>query len=385
MNWPLHPNRPSGRDRGKRLDTLTATARPMSVSVILPNYNHAHWLPFALSALTRQDPRPAEILVVDDASTDDSVAIIKRFRAQYPFIQLLRHTVNKGAEAAVKTALPHITGEFLLFAAADDFVLPGLFARALPALRENPAAAFFCSEVVLIDRSSKIIGFRPVMIPRSTAGYISPNEVRQAIHNSDNWFIGTSVIYRRDRLAEIGFFDSTLATLQDAMATRLLAFRHGFYFTPEVLATWRVIPESLSVRSSLLMSDNEALLRKARAWIGTNFPTDIKDEYAGLFDRRLRFNFARSRIVWRDDQTDVQAIADIFNWGIFDRLVLRIASYLPHLSSKLILAWITIRVRPYGLWSMFSSWWRNVTVNRIRRKELTPILKNVPAPNQSTV
>jgi glycosyltransferase involved in cell wall biosynthesis len=354
----------------------------MPVSVILPNYNHARWLSRALNALARQAPAPAEIIVVDDGSTDNSVAIIESFQERYPFIRLIRHETNKGAEAAVKTALDLAKGEFLLFAAADDFVLPGLFARAVPALRDNRAAAFFCSEVVLIDESNNIIGFRPVTIPRSTAGYMSPSEVRQAIRNSDNWFIGTSVIYRRAQLLEIGFFDRSLATLQDAMATRLLAFRHGFYFAPEVLATWRVIPGSLSVRSSLVTSENEELLHKAKAWIGERFPADIKDEYASLFDRRLRFNFARSRLVWRDDQTDVQTIADIFKWGIFDRFVLGIASYLPYLSSKFILTWMTIRVRPYGLLAIFLSWWRSITVNRRRRTQLTPLLQSDAEPSR---
>lgn len=350
----------------------------MSVSVILPNYNHARWLAGALNALVCQAPEPAEIIVVDDGSTDNSVPIIEAFQKQFPFIRLIRHEVNKGVEAAVKTALEVTEGEFLLFAAADDFVLPGLFARALPALREFPEAAFFCSEVVLVDEASDIIGFRPIMIPCSTAGYISPSEVRQKIQSSDNWFIGTSVIYRRTRLAEIGFFDSSLATLQDAMATRLMAFRHGFYFAPEVLSTWRVIRDSLSIRSSLSVTDNEQLLDKAKLWIREHFPADIKSEYASLFDRRLRFNFARSRLFWRDSHTDVQMIADIFKWGAFDRFILGLASRLPYLSSTAILGWVTLRVRPYALRTMLSSWWRSVTVNRRRCTQLKPLLQYKP-------
>ena len=353
----------------------------MKVSVVLPNYNHARWLPAALTALVRQDPAPGEIIVVDDGSTDNSVAIIERFQRQYPFIKLIRHKTNQGVETAVKTALGHTTGDLLLFAAADDFVLPYLFAHAVPAMRDNPAAAFFCSEVVVVDEAGSIIGFRPVTIPRSTAGYVSPAEVRHAIRNSDNWFIGTSVIYRRDLLAEIGFFDRSLAVLQDAMATRLLAFRHGFYFAPDVLATWRLIPGSLSVRSSLLIDDNEMLLYKAKVWIETHFPADIKDEYGRLFDSRLRFNFARSRLVWRNEETDTQGIADILHWGKVDRLVLRLASRLPFLSSKTILAWMTIRVRPYGFWSLFSAWLRGVTINQRRRAELVPVLQNAAMPD----
>ena len=57
------------------------------LSVILPNYNHGALIPRALSALLGQDLLPIEIIVIDDASTDDSPAIIKTIRgAGYMFI-----------------------------------------------------------------------------------------------------------------------------------------------------------------------------------------------------------------------------------------------------------------------------------------------------------
>ena len=130
--------------------------------------------------------------------------------------------------------------------------------------------------------------------------------------------------------------------------------------------------------------ENQRLIETAGNWIERHFPDDMR-KYRKLFERRLRFNLARLRLVWRNAQTDVQEIADILNWGKFDRLVLRLASCLLFLSSKIILAWMTIRVWPYGLRAMFSSWWRNVTVNRRRRAELAPILHSTPKPDPKTV
>lgn len=346
----------------------------MSVSVILPNYNHARWLPRALSALVTQSSPPGELIVIDDASTDDSVAIIERFRAQYPFIRLIRHEKNLGAELAVKNGLAQCTGEFILFAAADDFVLPGLFAAAVPALRQHADAAFFCSEVALTDEHDAIIGFRPVTLPRTTAGYMSPSEVRAAIRDSDNWFVGTSVIYRHSHLKAIGYFDRSLRTLQDALATRLLAFRHGFYFQPDVLSTWRVIRGSLSVQSSLSLADNLALLELADDWIEAHFPADVKTQYVERFNARLRFNMARSRLVWSGGRVDEDAIAAILQWGPFKRRLLAIAARLPGLAPTAVLALMTIVEWPYSLRAMIASLWRNVTVNRMRRTALKRVI-----------
>ena len=339
----------------------------MPVSVILPNYNHARWLPRALTALARQNPAPAEIIIVDDASTDDSVSIIKSFQKSYSFVRLIRHEVNQGAELAVQTALKQATGEFLLFAAADDFVLPDLFARAIPALRNNSEAAFFCSEVLLIGEDDQIIGFRPITIPRSTPGYVSPSEMRRAIRGSDNWFVGTSIVYRHAHLAGIGYFDHSLGTLQDAMATRLLAFRHGFFFESDVLATWRIIKESLSMRSSLSSAENKKLLDLSKHWIASHFPADIRDEYGVLFDRRLRFNMARQRLAWRQGSLDTVGIAEVLNCSTLERTCLSLVAKLPW-SSLMILAWMTIRTRPYGIGPILLSWWRNLAFNHKRAK-----------------
>jgi glycosyltransferase involved in cell wall biosynthesis len=356
-----------------------------SISVILPNYNHAHWLPCALSALLRQDPLPAEVIVVDDASTDDSIAVIERIRHQHPIVQLIRHETNKGVAAAVDSALQRARGDFLFFAAADDFVLPGLFARAAQAFSDCREAAFFCSEVVQIDESNRIVGFRPSMIPQSQPGYVPPNEVRRRMHHSDNWFVGTSTVYRHTKLAEIGYFDQGLITLQDAMATRLLAFRHGFYFAPEVLAAWRVIPASLSARSSLSPANNEKLLAKARTWITTRFPDDVKTEYAEIFDRRLRFNFARARLVWGAVHDNVDSIADVLQWKSFDRAILRALSRMPVFSSQLALFWMALRVRPYGTTAIAAFLWRSVTLNRTRRAALARAIDAAQSPTSTGI
>jgi glycosyltransferase involved in cell wall biosynthesis len=342
----------------------------MPVSVILPNYNHARWLPHALTAIARQ--MPTEVIVIDDASTDDSISIITAFQIKYPFIRLIRHSTNLGAEAAVNSALDSVTGDYLLFAASDDFILPGLLSQAQAALQANPEAAFFCSEVVLIDENDKIIGFRPAMIPRTTAGVVSPAEVRSTIRKSDNWFIGTSVVYRRRSLADIGYFDRSLKTLQDAMATRLLALRHGFFFSPEVLATWRVTADSLSARSSLSLSENRRVLANAEAWIRDHFPNDIKDEYAALFDRRMRFNLARAKLVWWRGRGDIEPIADVLECKAVDRGILHLLSHLPF-APRLILAWMALRIWPYGMKQLLAVAWRCITTNRARRAKLQPL------------
>jgi glycosyltransferase involved in cell wall biosynthesis len=340
----------------------------------MANYNHAVWLPRSLNALLSQEPAPDELIIVDDGSTDDSVAVITRFQEGHPSIRLIRHDRNRGVAAALQTALAAASGEFLLGAAADDFVLPGLLARAIAALQAHPQAALFCSEAVLVDRDDNIVGFRPVVPPRHGSGFVSAEDARRAIRQSDNWFLGTGVVYRRARLAEIGYFDHTLGSLTDTMANRLLAFRHGFVFAADVLSAWRVYPESFSARSSLSETESIRLIGTAKHWIETNFPADIGRIYSPIFERRLRFNLARLRLVWGNGKPDGDGIARVMQWGAFDRFMLRVLSAMPFGSSRLVLAWLALRARPYSIGPLLRSLLRSLAVNPSRRRTLQRLL-----------
>lgn len=345
----------------------------MSISVILPNYNHGHWLPRALRALVSQSVRPDEIIVIDDGSTDGSAAIIEDFTRKYGEIRLIRHDVNRGTTAAVKNGIALAKGDFLLFAAADDFILPGLIERSTEALSRYPQAALYCSEVVVLDRDGHVVGLRPVTLPRATSGYLSPDDCRRALHGSDNWFVGPSVIYRRSRLSEIGYFDETLGTLADAMATRLLALRYGFYFDAEPLATWRIYPESLSASSILSEIESRRLRRVARDYIMKNFPADMAGSYARRLDRRQRFNIARLQLVWNGSRVDTDRITEVMEGNHLDRVVLRFLAHLPGAHYAL-LSWIAARTRPFGLMALARAAWRNATVHRARQKVLMAVI-----------
>jgi glycosyltransferase involved in cell wall biosynthesis len=328
------------------------------LSVVLPNFNDGKLITRALRALAEQSPPAQEIIVVDDGSTDDSVKIIEGLQNQYPSIRLIRSSTNRGIVAAVRSGLEVATGEYLLLASSDDYVLPGLFSHAFAGLSEYPDAAFFCSGVALVDDSDRVIGLRPFAYPRRSRGYLSPVAVRGAILKTDFWFIGTSAVYRRQLLADIGYFDERLGSIGDVLADRLLAFRHGFYFDPAVLAAYNKDPKSFSGRSALSVEGSCRRLDAAKTWIAENLPEDIRDQHGPLFDRRMRFAFARLWVIWREGNLDTNAIAEILNMGAFDRKILAILSHVPVFSSFLALAWMTLRVYPFSLVGIAEASWR---------------------------
>jgi Glycosyl transferase family 2 len=337
----------------------------MGISVVLPNFNHADELPRSLRALLRQEPAPDEIIVVDDASTDASIRVIEQFERNHPIIRLVRHPINRGAPAALNTGLAIAKGEFVYFAAADDFVLPGFFSAALASLKACPDAAYFCAQVVLINRDGEIVDFRPLLPPSRGKAYISPNESRRLIKKIDNWAVGQSAVYRRQLLLDIGGFDESLGSLCDGMTYRLLAFRDGFYFSDQLVAAWQVRPDSYSARTATSESENAPLVEKAKNWIGRSFPSPLDTEYPELFVRRLRFNMARLALLVPG--ADAKAISDLVALDNFDSRLISMLGTKTRAGRSAILAWLTLRLYPFGLVALARAWLDNFVKNHARR------------------
>ena len=335
-----------------------AAAGVPTVSVIVPNYNHGKWLPRSLGALVAQAGPAAEIIVIDDGSTDNSVEVIADFCERRDCVRLIKHDVNNGVHAAMRSGIAVARGAFILFSAADDFVLPGLLARAETALRQHPDAAFYCAESALVDPTGRVVGYRPIVPPRLTSGYVSPAEMRREILRSDNWFIGPSVVYRRELLAEVGYFDELLGSLTDGLASRLLAFRHGFYFDSTVLVGWMVYPTSLSARTSLSASESQRVVATGGRWILEHFPADIRDSYREIFERRLRFNMARHCLLWRSGESQADGVCDLLDVGFYGRALIRLLCRLPFIGPTLVLATMTLLMRPVSMTALLRSWWR---------------------------
>jgi hypothetical protein len=101
-----------------------------------------------------------------------------------------------------------------------------------------------------------------------------------------------------------------------------------------------------------------------------NLPADVRDEHGPLFDRRMRFSFARLRVIWRAGSRGTGDIAEILNFGPLDRAILRAASSIPLGSRFLTLGWIALRRPPFGLKATVEAWWRARRFKRVHGAEI---------------
>jgi len=103
---------------------------PPTLSLVMPVYNVAAYLPACLDSLVAQTRQPDEIIAVDDGSTDECPAILARYAEKLPQMRVIRR-VNGGLSAARNTGLEHSSGDWLVFLDSDDQLAPEHCATAL--------------------------------------------------------------------------------------------------------------------------------------------------------------------------------------------------------------------------------------------------------------
>lgn len=107
----------------------------ISVSVVIATYNRAHYLAESVCSALRQTLEPVEVLVVDDASTDDTPEVVQRLMDSDSRIRLILQPVNAGPSAARNTALQLAKGEFIAILDSDDVCLPTRFEQQVRYMR----------------------------------------------------------------------------------------------------------------------------------------------------------------------------------------------------------------------------------------------------------
>ncbi len=334
--------------------TSSTPAEQPTLSVVLPNYNHGRLIARAVTALLAQERAPDEIVIIDDGSTDDSLRVIDSLAASSSIIRVLANRTNQGAAAAQSQGLAACRGKYLYFAAADDWVLPGFFATALPVLESHPAAGFVCGESYLISgRTGERLGVRPIVRPSNRMKYFSPEMAAALLKRADNWILTGSTIFVRERAVAAGGLPPELGSFADGYLGRKVALTHGFCFVPRLMATWQVFDDSISRETAADPAEAQRVLANAVARFARDpvFPR----WYGPLFSRRLQFGIARLAVA-RDPVNKavlLQAAARTRAEMVFVSALAGLPAWRP--IRAVLLAWLWLRFRPINPLSILRS------------------------------
>jgi glycosyltransferase involved in cell wall biosynthesis len=258
------------------------------VSVIIPTYNYAHFLPEALNSVLDQTYKNFEVIIVDDGSTDNTKDVLKSFlndqRIRYIYQE------NSGLPATRNRGIKESKGQFVAFLDSDDVWLPAKLEKQI-LLFDND------EEIVLVYCGAEFIDVDGERIPDPGYKPIPGATYKDLLYV--NWVIGSgsSVLIRKSVFGEAGFFDESLTGLDDIdMWIRILRNRKSDYVDEVQVKIRR--HRSMEVANTVVIKKREKAYFHHMQKYMELFP-ELKEEKKNAYYQTYRKLFYKSYEVGR--------------------------------------------------------------------------------------
>jgi glycosyltransferase involved in cell wall biosynthesis len=254
------------------------------ISVLMPVYNAQRYLAKAVASILSQTLGAFEFIIINDGSTDSSLAILKTYAARDPRIRLVSRP-NTGYVKALNEALALARGEFVARMDADDVAMPERFERQIQYLRANP-------EVVLLGGASELIDGAGRLLLRPSV--LVTDEQLQAAFLEGRTEIGhPTAMIRRKAMVDAGGYDESLRPSEDLDLWLRLAEIGKVANLPDFIIQYRIHDKSVS-SANIDLQIRKAYEATERAWkrrgiVGLQF--DLTRRTRPTNDRKSRCEF----------------------------------------------------------------------------------------------
>ena len=226
----------------KMSTSLSCRSEDIQVSVIIPAFNAAATITRALASVRAQEGIGIEIIVVDDASGDNTVAVVQGEIGPNDNIRLLQMPANRGASAARNAGIKEARGPYLAFLDADELWLPGKLLQQVAAIEADSA-------ITLVSCNSQMTSVDGLPLKE---GHLN----RPPAKGADAWktlliynFLPTPTVLTRTALVrELGGFDEALPVGEDLDLWIKLAIRGKVAVLPDILINYYDLNNSLMKR-----------------------------------------------------------------------------------------------------------------------------------------
>jgi glycosyltransferase involved in cell wall biosynthesis len=276
------------------------------VSVVIPCCNYGRYLRECVSSVVEQTGVDVRVLIVDDASTDDSASVASELAAGDPRIELRRHAVNHGHIATYNEGLQWATDPYTLLLSADDLLTPGALQRACTLLEAHPEVGFVYGRPLVFRDDQR----RPQ--PANGPG-------RWTIRRGRDWFAARcrtgenciqspEVVVRSRLLQQLGGYRDELPHTADfEMWMRLALYADVGYITDAHQAYYR--DHATSLRHQRFGTPLADLMQFRAA-----FEILFHDHGTAIVDRPCLEALARRALARRA----LRAACRIYDWGPLD-------------------------------------------------------------------
>ncbi|MEN9935003.1 MAG: hypothetical protein RLZZ387_1582 [Chloroflexota bacterium] len=257
------------------------------VSIVMPHYNGAPYLRIALESALAQTYRPLEVVMVDDGSTDESLATVADL-IDAGRVRLVRQE-NGGVAAARNACVAHSAGEYLVFLDNDDVLAPTMVERLMTLVdRADPAVFAYCDYVRIDTAGEKLPDSRSL---RGARTKMEGNLLAPLLLGA--FLLPVCVLMSRQLIAAAGGVRLRFSPIDD-YDLWLCASCHGGVarYLDEPLAFYRQRPGSQSTNQELMLRRERELLRA----IAADYPVQVA---AAMPDVLWEFRDSAAQL-WRD-------------------------------------------------------------------------------------
>ena len=213
------------------MEILVSTVPYPKVSVIIASYNHAPYIEASIRSVMAQTYPDIELLVVDDGSSDDSVAVIERLQREFDFDFKVQD--NQGLSRTLNAAIARSSGEYVAPFGSDDIMLPNRLALQVEYMRDKPEVGICAGSVTSIGPDGAPLG-------NDKPPYWRRLDFDDVFLNRKPGSPAATLLFRREALEEVGGFDPDIR-LEDLVIE--LKITHAGWFIDvlgEALAFYRV-------------------------------------------------------------------------------------------------------------------------------------------------
>ncbi len=204
---------------------------PPRVSVILPTYNDAHFLPAALDNILEQTWEDFELIVVNDGSKDNTREILDDYASRYPIKPI--HKENAKLPRALNTGFEQARGAYLTWTSTDNFMHPDMLATLVEALDTHPHVGLVYGDWEVIDEDGQV------------QGVIETLEHDPLLLRRVN-YVQACFMYRRECQDKVGLYDPEYILAEDWEYWWRIAQSFPLMRVPQVLYQYRVHSGSLT-------------------------------------------------------------------------------------------------------------------------------------------
>jgi glycosyltransferase involved in cell wall biosynthesis len=330
-----------------------AISEPL-ITAIIPTYRRPRMLKRAIHSVLNQTYPNLQVCVYDNASGDETEAVVREIAEKDPRVKYFCHPTNIGAARNFEHGLSHVNTPYFSLLSDDDVLLPDFYTKSLQAFEKHPDAGFTIGVSLQMDEGGKVLAAPVLQLP---AGYYpAPHGVLPLLHP---WVpLWTGLLFRREVIGKTGGFDLSIPAFDHDFELQAAAnFPYVVFHDPVAIYLVHSASTSVFLPYDMVWPGWQQIAMKLKE--DQNLPRELREQLGNVLHRKTKqILFAVGlEDVARGLYDDAQSVASIL------REELTMQSHSRLLKAAI---WLSKRLKPaHGLISFLYSMRK-----RIRRRQL---------------